>query len=52
MQLMAAVVPTLEAIEGRRIRSPQDNAVHRYFTVLALVQAVGISVALESSRGW
>src|SRR5690606_16749064 len=53
MQLMAVVVPTLEAIKkegesGRR----KITQYTRYFTVLlALVQAVGISVALESQPG-
>ncbi len=53
MQLMAVVVPTLEAIKkegesGRR----KITQYTRYGTVfLALVQAVGISVALESQPG-
>src|SRR5690554_749121 len=53
MQLMAVVVPTLEAIKkegesGRR----KITQYTRYFTVLlALVQAVGISMALESQPG-
>lgn len=53
MQLMAVVVPTLEAIKkegesGRR----KITQYTRYGTVfLALIQAVGISVALESQPG-
>jgi preprotein translocase subunit SecY len=53
MQLMAVVVPSLEAIKkegeaGRR----KITQYTRYGTVLlALVQAVGISVALESQPG-
>ncbi|MCC7227731.1 MAG: preprotein translocase subunit SecY [Burkholderiaceae bacterium] len=53
MQLMSVVVPTLEAIKkegeaGRR----KITQYTRYGTVLlALVQAVGISVALESQPG-
>ncbi|HLR82199.1 MAG TPA: preprotein translocase subunit SecY [Paenalcaligenes sp.] len=53
MQLMSAVVPTLEAIKkegesGRR----KITQYTRYGTVfLALFQAVGISVALESQPG-
>jgi len=53
MQLMSVVVPTLEAIKkegesGRR----KITQYTRYFTVvLALFQAVGISVALESQPG-
>lgn len=53
MQLMAVVVPTLEAIKkegeaGRR----KITQYTRYGTVLlALTQAVGISVALESQPG-
>jgi len=53
MQLMAVVVPSLEAIkkegESGRRKIVQYT---RYFTVvLALFQAVGISVALESQPG-
>src|SRR5690606_28511094 len=53
MQLMAVVVPTLEAIKkegesGRR----KITQYTRYGTVfLALIQAIGISVALESQPG-
>jgi preprotein translocase subunit SecY len=53
MQLMSVVVPTLEAIKkdgeaGRR----KITQYTRYGTVaLALVQAIGISVALESQPG-
>jgi len=53
MQLMSVVVPTLEALKkegeaGRR----KITQYTRYGTVgLALVQAVGISVALESQQG-
>ncbi|NYT37222.1 preprotein translocase subunit SecY [Allopusillimonas soli] len=53
MQLMAVVVPTLEAIKkegesGRR----KITQYTRYGTVfLALIQSVGISVALESQPG-
>src|SRR3546814_20645750 len=53
MQLMAVVVPTLEAIKkegesGRR----KITQYTRYGTVfLALIQDVGISVALESQPG-
>jgi preprotein translocase subunit SecY len=53
MQLMSVVVPSLDALKnegaaGRRKITPST----RYGTVgLALVQAVGISVALESQQG-
>ncbi|TAL91514.1 MAG: preprotein translocase subunit SecY, partial [Candidimonas sp.] len=53
MQLMAVVVPTLEAIK-KEGQSGQRKITQytRYGTVfLALVQAVGISVALESQPG-
>lgn len=53
MQLMSVVVPSLEALKkegeaGRR----KITQYTRYFTVvLALAQAIGISVALESQQG-
>src|SRR5690606_15034016 len=53
IKLMAVVVPSLEALKkegesGRR----KITQYTRYFTVLlALIQAVGISVALESQPG-
>ncbi|TCT01796.1 preprotein translocase subunit SecY [Paralcaligenes ureilyticus] len=53
MQLMAVVVPTLEAIK-KEGQSGQRKITQytRYGTVfLALIQAVGISVALESQPG-
>lgn len=53
MQLMAVVVPTLEAIkkEGESGRH-KITQYTRYGTVfLALIQAVGISIALESQPG-
>jgi preprotein translocase subunit SecY len=53
MQLMTSVVPTLEALkkEGEAGRK-QINQYTRYLTVaLAAVQAYGIAVGLEGSRG-
>jgi preprotein translocase subunit SecY len=53
MQLMTSVVPTLEALkkEGEAGRK-QINQYTRYLTViLATVQAYGIAIGLEGSRG-
>lgn len=53
MQLMAVVVPTLEAIKKEGPSGQRKITQYtRYGTVfLALIQAVGISVALESQPG-
>ncbi len=53
MQLMAVVVPTLEAIkkEGESGRRKITQYTRYGTVVLALTQAVGISVALESQPG-
>ena len=53
MQLMSVVVPTLEALkkEGESGRRKITQYTRYGTVVLALVQAVGISVALESQQG-
>lgn len=53
MQLMSSVVPTLEAIkkEGEAGRRKITQYTRYGTVVLALVQAVGIAVALESQPG-
>lgn len=53
MQLMSAVVPSLEALkkEGEAGRRKITQYTRYGTVVLALVQAVGISVALESQQG-
>ena len=53
MQLMSVVVPSLEALkkEGESGRRKITQYTRYGTVVLALVQAVGISVALESQQG-
>ena len=53
MQLMSVVVPSLEALkkEGEAGRRKITQYTRYGTVVLALVQAVGISVALESQQG-
>ena len=54
MQLMTAVSPTLEALKkGGRVRPEKNFSVYSWIGTLglAVVQAIGISVALESQPG-